>query len=421
MINQQLLDYIKQQLQRGASQEQIKNSLMASGWRESDVNEVFSSVSNVSSHQSQAPIPQQTVASLPSATALLGQAWIIYKQRMGVFLGIMIIPMVIMIGFVVTMGSYGFLFKYLVLAQFAAVGYGLFIALMLLLILVFTVGMLWGQTSLLYAIKDSQEGIGIKESYRRGWHKIVSYWWISILAWFIILGGFLLLIAPGIIFWVWFSLAIYILISEDVKGMDALLKSREYVKGHWGGVFWRLIFMSALYLIIYFIPVIILDFIEIPLAEQISQFIVGLFLAPLFTIYLFLVYSNLKAIKDEFVSAPTRGKRLPYVFIAILGFLVIPAMLFATVFFSLNTARYRARDAKRIADLKQLQVALELYYDESGSYPLTLNELSPRYIAVPVDPKTNNPYDYQRQGETDYKICAQLEDKTEKCFSSQSQ
>ena len=363
MINQQLLDYTKQQLQRGASQEQIKNSLMASGWRESDVNEVFSSVSNVSSHQSQAPIPQQTVASLPSATALLGQAWIIYKQRMGVFLGIMIIPMVIMIGFVVTMGSYGFLFKYLVLAQFAAVGYGLFIALMLLLILVFTVGMLWGQTSLLYAIKDSQEGIGIKESYRRGWHKIVSYWWISILAWFIILGGFLLLIAPGIIFWVWFSLAIYILISEDVKGMDALLKSREYVKGHWGGVFWRLIFMSALYLIIYFIPVIILDFIEIPLAEQISQFIVGLFLAPLFTIYLFLVYSNLKAIKDEFVSAPTRGKRLPYVFIAILGFLVIPAMLFATVFFSLNTARYRARDAKRIADLKQLQVALELYYD----------------------------------------------------------
>ena len=36
MINQQILDYIKQQVQQGVSREQIKSSLMTNGWQASD-------------------------------------------------------------------------------------------------------------------------------------------------------------------------------------------------------------------------------------------------------------------------------------------------------------------------------------------------------------------------------------------------
>jgi hypothetical protein len=32
MINQQLLDYIEQQLQNGVSKEQIKSNLLSNGW-----------------------------------------------------------------------------------------------------------------------------------------------------------------------------------------------------------------------------------------------------------------------------------------------------------------------------------------------------------------------------------------------------
>jgi uncharacterized RDD family membrane protein YckC len=45
MINQQILDYVKQQMQQGVSQEQIKNSLVANGWQASDVQEAFSVLS----------------------------------------------------------------------------------------------------------------------------------------------------------------------------------------------------------------------------------------------------------------------------------------------------------------------------------------------------------------------------------------
>lgn len=424
MINQQLLDYIRQQSQQGASQEKIKSMLIANGWLESDVNEAFGSVVGTSSHQPQIPMPQQATASLPSATALLGQAWTIYKQRLTIFAGIMVIPMIMML---IMSGLSVFLsdtervksFFTFFPSEFTGAGFWLLIIVTILFFLALLIGNLWGQMALLYAIRDSSEGIGIKESYRRGWHKIASYLWISILAAFITLGGFLLLIVPGIIFAIWFSLAMFVLVSEDLKGMNALLRSKEYVKGHWGGVWWRLIFISGLNIVIYIIPAIILGLIKIPFGEQISQFVVGLLLGPLATIYLFLVYSNLKSIKGEVAFVPARSKRLTYIFIAVLGLLLIPAMFFVITFASLNSTRYKARDAKREADLRFLRTALDLYLDDRGGYPLALNELTPQYLtALPVDPKTNIPYFYERQGETDYKICAQLENRTEKCFSS---
>ncbi|MFA5184042.1 MAG: prepilin-type N-terminal cleavage/methylation domain-containing protein [Patescibacteria group bacterium] len=51
------------------------------------------------------------------------------------------------------------------------------------------------------------------------------------------------------------------------------------------------------------------------------------------------------------------------VVIAIIGLLSTLSIL------ALNTARARARDAKRVADVKQIQTALEMYYNDVGSYP----------------------------------------------------
>ncbi len=53
------------------------------------------------------------------------------------------------------------------------------------------------------------------------------------------------------------------------------------------------------------------------------------------------------------------------VVIAIIGILATLAVV------SLQNARKNARDAKRIADVKQMQTALELYYNDTGVYPLT--------------------------------------------------
>jgi general secretion pathway protein G len=53
------------------------------------------------------------------------------------------------------------------------------------------------------------------------------------------------------------------------------------------------------------------------------------------------------------------------VVIAIIGLLSTLAVV------SSNSARQKSRDAKRVADIKQIQTALELYYTEQSEYPET--------------------------------------------------
>ena len=183
-----------------------------------------------------------------------------------------------------------------------------------------------------------------------------------------------------------------------------------------------ILFHRAMSLIISLVPVLIFSLLKIPFGSEISRFVIGLFLTPLVMTYSFLVYSNLKALKGEIAFAPTGGKKAAFIFVGILGILLIPAILFSTVFLSLGSAREKARDARRQTDIRQIQMGLEIFYSEQNKYPFSLNELAPKYLqSTLVDPSTNQPYQYQLQPNgTDYKVCAQLEStKTQKCVTSQ--
>ena len=230
---------------------------------------------------------------------LLGDAWSIYKQRLGTFLGVMIIPTLITVILGAVLTSSGFLsFSFLFSGQVVA-GTGLLFFLAILFVIIIFIIQIWSQIALLYVIKDREENIGVREAYRSGWRKIFSYLWVVLLVGLVVLGGFLLLIVPAIIFAVWFSLANFVLIAEDIKGVKALRKSKEYVKGKWGGVFWRFLFIGALSVILSQILILVFAFLPSPFKVGIIQFVTGLFLTPLVVIYSFLIYNNLKVLKVE--------------------------------------------------------------------------------------------------------------------------
>ncbi len=58
-----------------------------------------------------------------------------------------------------------------------------------------------------------------------------------------------------------------------------------------------------------------------------------------------------------------------FTLIELLVVIAIIGILSSVVLASLNTARVKARDTKRKADLNQIAIAMQFYYDDNGYYP----------------------------------------------------
>jgi prepilin-type N-terminal cleavage/methylation domain-containing protein len=126
------------------------------------------------------------------------------------------------------------------------------------------------------------------------------------------------------------------------------------------------------------------------------------------------------------------------VVIAVIGLLSTIAVV------SLSTSRIKARDAKRIADLKQISTAVELYISANGhlptyhsdyptswctyiwhpSYPEFITDIAPFMPNVPTDPKTphqGSDYFFRNfDGFGKYALCGNLEQDTGKSYDYSS-
>jgi type II secretory pathway pseudopilin PulG len=79
--------------------------------------------------------------------------------------------------------------------------------------------------------------------------------------------------------------------------------------------------------------------------------------------------------------------------------IAIIGILASIILVSLATAQAKGRDAKRISDIKNIQLALAEYYNDNGMYPLNIyagagtppaSGLAPTYMSiVPLDPLNN--------------------------------
>jgi len=114
-----------------------------------------------------------------------------------------------------------------------------------------------------------------------------------------------------------------------------------------------------------------------------------------------------------------------FTLIELLVVIAIIGILSSVVLASLNSARLKSRDARRISDIAQIKIALEVYFDANDSaYPTDLADLiTPGYLpVVPTDPVTGSAYQYAALGSgascTDYHIGATLEEATNQALDS---
>lgn len=288
------------------------------------------------------------------------------------------------------------------------------IIVLLILIALGIYWLIWMQVSQVRTLMmDSNDSI--KSTMIAAKPYIRNYFWTGVVSSLIIMGGFVLLIIPGIIFMVWYGFATYITVAENSGAIDSLRKSKGYVEGQWWKVFGRLIVFLILGFVLY-IPVIILTTIATNMTGELGGSIVndiaGLLYGPFFLALGWSFYKGLRATKGE-VVVPQTG-RTKYIVFAVLAFLLIPGLLLSSVvLLSLNSARIKSRDAKRVADVRQIQTAAELYFNDNQKYPASLEDLSPEYLPViPSSPtpaevgcaETDNVYNYQSASGLTYQI-----------------
>lgn len=120
------------------------------------------------------------------------------------------------------------------------------------------------------------------------------------------------------------------------------------------------------------------------------------------------------------------GKR-GFTLIELLVVIAIIGILSSVVLASLNTARKKSRDARRLSDIKQAQLALEMYFDSQSPvrYPASSVGLADLVTGkfLPTLPEDPNGTAYKYCSNTDgtsYHLGAVMENSSNPAFKSDS-
>lgn len=241
---------------------------------------------------------------LTEVGALFTESWEIFQRRFATLIGLFLLSVA---AFVIPMGAAAAL----AMAAGLSLGKGAVIALAALGTLAGTWLGFRCFAAFLHAVAD--ETLLLRDALEQGKGMVLSLIWIGLLSAFIIGGGYLLLVLPGIVFTVWFCFTQFILVSDDLRGMDALLKSREYVRGEWFNVALRLLLVWAASLLLGAIPV--------------AGPILSLAFFPYLMIFHYLIYRDLRRMKGEVLFACAVGDKIKWPALALLGYVAVPVVL----------------------------------------------------------------------------------------------
>jgi len=86
----------------------------------------------------------------------------------------------------------------------------------------------------------------IKQLLSQGWRLTWKVFFTSALEILAIIGGLILLVVPGLIFAIWFTFTISVVVAENLSGSAALSRSKQLVKGRFWKTVWYLLFPTAI-------------------------------------------------------------------------------------------------------------------------------------------------------------------------------
>jgi hypothetical protein len=229
-------------------------------------------------------------SSVLPAKALLSSAWQVYKKHWKLLVKIYLIPVLILFAALFA----AFLTPSILNLSSVVLG-----VLLLVVALITVYVSIWAHAALIKAVdlihKNPAEQVNFKMVFSQGRNKIGAIFGASLLAALVTIGGFILLIVPGIIWGVWYSLTSFVVVCEDESAMNAFRASKRYVKGRTASVLGRWVVVGLVYAAISIvIRIVIGTFIHGSETAQVVNAVMSLFVTPFVAVYGYLLYVNLK-------------------------------------------------------------------------------------------------------------------------------
>ena len=251
---------------------------------------------------------------------LFAAAWNIFRQRLGTLIPLSFISLLVIVLPMSLFVAGGYF-----ISVFAGYRDAFAIAGAVTGGVVGMVAFMWAMGALTFAAVD--ESLGIKTSMSCAWSRLGSFVWLFLLLPFVILGGYFLFVVPGIIFSILFLLSQYVLAEENERGLNAMLKSREYIRGYAWPVFFRM-------LVLLFATSLVTSLLNlVPVVGPFASY----FVTPFVFIFTVLIYRDLRSLKGEIAFDNSAGAKFLWLFLGALGFVVFFILFAAMVTSNLFT------------------------------------------------------------------------------------
>ncbi len=169
---------------------------------------------------------QENKASLMEAEEIIKKSWQIYKENfkdlLQVLLWVLLPTILLSLLLIRSLGPWS----------------DILYALLTILLLVLGIWINIVFIKLIFKIYNNEKyDLGL--IYKESWSKFWNYIAVSAILLWVLAGGYLLFIIPGIIFTVWYSFAAFIVLLDGKKGLTSLVESKKMVMGRFWEILWR--------------------------------------------------------------------------------------------------------------------------------------------------------------------------------------
>lgn len=340
MIPDDLRDYVAKAREQQMSESEMLKNLREAGWKEEDIQETL---------RAGVPMDSTYPGHLLGPMELLKAGWARFKSRWQTALIIQVIPGLLMLVpallFAIMFGAKAgasdanplamvnslFTVGWLVIPTVLA---GIFL-------------MYWAQIAQ-YLLMSSSKKLTWKEAYLESRQYLWQYFALSFIVGLVTTAGFILLIVPGVIISLMLVVAYPVLFSENLKGFQALKRSRWYTQGYKVEIL-KIVGLFVLFSIL--LSIVIGMFENVDVLGDILGFALQVVLVPVGAAVVVVLYENLRAVPRKIEESQVGTGLFKGMFVA--GLLIVPLMIVAMIATSMYVISQIGAPGNRMPEYQQ--------------------------------------------------------------------